>query len=114
MEEANKIGTIRIADSVVASIAAIAALETEGVYRLEGGITKDNVSKAGKKKLMSAVSAEVEDRKVVISVDMELAYGSGIKKVCAEVQSKIKQAIENMTGLSVTCVDTHVTGVVVE
>ena len=45
------IGKIKIADDVVASIAGIAAIEVDGVARLTGGISKEVVSKLGKKKL---------------------------------------------------------------
>ena len=113
MEEEKSIGTIQIADSVVASIAGIAALEAEGVSRLAGNITKDQVAKAGKKKLSGAVACEIIEKTVSVRIALLMEYGSSLKKVSAEVQSKVKQAIENMTGLSVTSVGVRVLGIVV-
>ncbi len=116
MAEENKIGTIRIADSVVISIAGIAALEAEGVYRLagNGNLTRDMVAKLGKKKLSGCVSAELNGRSVQVSVALEMEYGNSIKKVSEDVQSRIKQSIESMTGLEVTAVNVEVVGIKVK
>ncbi len=114
MEEQKGLGAIRIADSVVASIAGIAAMEAEGVAKLGGNVTKEMVAKAGKKKLAGAVNCEIANKVVNVTITMTILYGYSIKKVSAEVQSKVKQAIENMTGLTVETVNTRVLGIVVE
>ena len=105
------IGNINIADDVVASIAGIAAIEVDGVARLTGGISKEMVSKLGKKKLAKGVEVSIIDGNVEVDVSLELEYGNSITKISKEVQSKVKQAIESMTGLNVTLVNVVVSGI---
>ena len=111
MEETKSIGKINIADDVVASIAGIAAIEVDGVARLTGGISKDEAAKLGKKKLAKGVNVSIVDGKVEADISVELEYGNNISKVSQEVQAKVKQTIENMTGLSVTVVNVVVSGI---
>lgn len=106
-----KIGNISIADGVVASIAGIAAIEVEGVSKLTGNISKELVSKLGKKNLANGVKVEIVDGVVVADISVEIKYGSAIKKVSEEIQAKVKQAIETMTGLSVGVVNVMVSGI---
>ena len=108
INEEEKIGKISIADGVVASIAGIAAIEVEGVSKLTGNISKELV---GKKNLANGVKVEITDGNVVVDVSLEVEYGTSIKKVSEGVQEKVKQAIENMTGLHVRVVNVVVSGI---
>lgn len=110
----DKIGNINIADDVVATVAGIAAIEVEGVSRLTGGISKELVSKLGKKKLDKGVKVSIIDGIVEVDVSLVLEYGKSIKKVSKEVQLKVKQAIETMTGLSVSVVNVVVSAIKLE
>lgn len=106
-----KIGKISIADGVVASIAGIAAIEVEGVSKLTGNISKELVAKLGKKNLANGVKVDIAEGKVSVDLSLEIEYGTSIKKVSEEVQEKVKQAIENMTGLHVNVVNVVVSGI---
>ena len=110
MDKAN-IGTIKIADAVVSTIAGIAALEVEGVSKLSGGITKESVAKTSKRGLSKGVSAVIEEGKVTVSISYELLFSYSVKKVSEDIQNKIKQAIETMTGLEVVKVNVVVSGI---
>ncbi len=105
------IGRIRIADDVVASIAGIAAIEVKGVSKLTGNISKELVSKLGKRKLANGVKIEIIDGGVNVDISVELEYGNNIKKVSQEIQQKVKQAIENMTNLNVRVVNVVISGI---
>lgn len=109
-----KIGNIRIADSVVASIAGIAAIEVDGVSKLTGNISKELVSKLGKKNLANGVKFEIDNGVVNIDISVEIMYGSAIKKVSEEIQIKVKQAVETMTGFKVGVVNVVVSGIKLE
>lgn len=111
INEEEKIGKISIADGVVASIAGIAAIEVEGVSKLTGNISKELVAKLGKKNLANGVKVEIADGNVSVDVSLEVEYGTSIKKVSEGVQEKVKQAIENMTGLHVCVVNVVVSGI---
>lgn len=111
IKEEEKIGRISIADGVVASIAGIAAIEVEGVSRLTGNISKELVAKLGKKNLSNGVKIEIAEGRVSVDLSLEVEYGTSIRKVSEEVQEKVKQAIENMTGLHVGVVNVVVSGI---
>ena len=105
------IGQVQIVDDVVAIIAGLAATETEGVEAMAGNITNELVAKLGKKNLANGVKVEITDGNVVVDVSLEVEYGTSIKKVSEGVQEKVKQAIENMTGLHVRVVNVVVSGI---
>lgn len=113
-QEEEKLGKISIADDVVASIAGIAALEVKGVSKLTGNISKDLIGKLGKKNLAGSVKTEITGTSVRVDLSLELEYGNSIKKVSEEVQIKVKQAVENMTGLHVESVNVVVSGIKLE
>ena len=111
INEEEKIGKISIADGVVASIAGIAAIEVEGVSKLTGNISKELVAKLGKKNLANGVKVEIADGNVSVDLSLEVEYGTSMRKVSEGVQDKVKQAIENMTGLHVRVVNVVVSGI---
>ncbi len=108
------IGTVQIADDVVAIIAGLAATEVEGVKAMAGNITNELVAKLGMKNLSKGVEVEVADSKVEVSLALILAYGYNIPDVSKKVQDKVKTAIENMTGLSVSAVNVRIANVDIE
>jgi uncharacterized alkaline shock family protein YloU len=113
-EDAGKLGNISIADDVVASIAGIAATEVSGVSKLTGNISKELIAKLGKKNLANGVKIDIEDGEVSCIISLEIEYGNSIKKVSEEVQAKVKQSIENMTGLKVSVVNVVISGIKLE
>lgn len=113
-ETENKIGKVSIADDVVASIAGIAAIEVKGVSKLTGNISKELVAKLGKKNLAKGVKVDIIEGTVDVDLSLELEYGNSIKDVSENVQIKVKQAIESMTGLTVGSVNVVVSGIKLE
>ena len=94
-------GEIKIADEVVAIIAALAATEVEGVASMAGNITNELIGKLGMKNLSKGVKVDVLEGIVTVSLALNLKYNYSIVEVSARVQEKVKNAIENMTGLEV-------------
>ena len=111
--DANK-GEIKIADEVVAIIAALAATEVEGVASMAGNITNELIGKLGMKNLSKGVKVDVLEGIVTVSLALNLKYNYSIVEVSAKVQEKVKNAIENMTGLEVADVNIKVAGVEME
>ena len=110
----NTIGTVQIADDVVAIIAGLAATEVQGVSSMAGNITKEIISKLGVKNLSKGVKVTVEDGSVCVDVAINVEYGYSVTEVSYKVQDKVKTAIENMTGLNVTEVNVRIAGVSLE
>ena len=107
-------GEIKIADEVVAIIAALAAPEVEGVASMAGNITNELIGKLGMKNLSKGVKVDVLEGIVTVSLALNLKYNYSIVEVSARVQEKVKNAIENMTGLEVADVNIKVAGVEME
>lgn len=110
----NTIGTVQIADDVVAIIAGLAATEVEGVASMAGNITKEIVSKFGMKNLSKGVKVKVAEGEVTVEIALNVAYGYNVPEVSVKVQDKVKSAIENMTGLNVAEVNVKIAGVALD
>ncbi|MCC8127523.1 MAG: Asp23/Gls24 family envelope stress response protein [Clostridiales bacterium] len=109
--EKNEGGEIRIADEVVAIIAGLAATEAEGVKSMEGNVTNNLVSRLGMKNLSRGVKVDVAGAQVSVDLSLNLKYGYPIPEVSENVQERVKNAIENMTGLAVTDVNIKICGI---
>lgn len=107
-------GDVKIADEVVAIIAALAATEVDGVASMAGNITNELVSKLGMKKLSKGVKVDVLEGIVTVSLALNLKYNYSIVETTSKVQEKVKSAIENMTGLEVADINIRVAGVEME
>ena len=105
------IGEVRVADEVVAIIAALAATEVEGVASMAGNITNELIGKLGMKNLSKGVKVDVLEGIVTVSLALNLKYNYSIVEVSARVQEKVKNAIENMTGLEVSIVNVRIASV---
>lgn len=107
----NDLGVIRIADEVVSTVAGLAAVEVEGVASMSGGWGTDLVEKLGRKNLGKGIKVESSGDQTSIDIFIVIEYGYSIPKVAENVQREVKQAVETMTGLTVTAVNVHVVSV---
>ena len=114
IQDIEGIGEVQIADEVVTIIAGLAAAEVDGVASMAGNITNELVSKLGMKNLSKGVKVDVLEGIVTVSLALNLKYNYSIVEVSARVQEKVKNAIENMTGLEVADVNIKVAGVEME
>lgn len=103
-------GEVRIADSVVANIALLAAKETEGVYDTVGNAANEIMTKVGMKSASKGVRIVIIDSVVSVDLALVMQYGYNIPATCKKVQEKVKNAIENMTGLDVCDVNIRISG----
>ena len=105
------LGEVKIADEVVAIIAALAATEVEGVASMAGNITNDLIARLGMKNLSRGVKVDVLEGIVTVSLALVLKYGYNIMVVSENILDKVKAAVENMTGLTVADVNIRIAGV---
>lgn len=107
-------GEVKIASDVVAVIAALAATEIDGVHSMAGNITNELISKFGMKNLSKGVKIAMDSGEVRVDMMVVVNYGYSIPDVSEQVQERVSQQIENMTGLSVTEVNVRVASVNLE
>jgi uncharacterized alkaline shock family protein YloU len=105
------IGEVKIASEVVAVIAGLAANEVEGVASMAGNITNELIGKLGMKNMSKGVKVAMEEGVVRVDMALNMKYGYSIPKVTKQVQEKVSQQIENMTGLVVPEVNVRIAGV---
>ena len=94
----NNVGSVQIADDVVATIAALAAAEVEGVSSVVGDITNEVMSKVPVKKLTKGVRVDLLDNNVTIDLSIMIGFGYPIPETSRLVQEKVKNSVETMTG----------------
>ena len=103
-----QIGSVKIADDVVAMIGALAAMEVDGVSCMAGGVRADAIGRISRSRLSRCVKVFVNLSQVRVDLSVMLNYGFNIPATCSTVQTKVKTAIENMTGLKVSGVNVRI------
>ena len=79
-----------------------------------GKVKNKTAAKVGIKNLTKGIAIEVQGRDVLVKLNLTLRYGYSVPKTTAEVQEKVKNALENMTGLNVKAVDIRIAGINLE
>ena len=110
-QEKNGLGSIRIADEVVRIIAGLAATEGPGVAGMSGGIVGGITEMLGRKNLSKGVKVDVGEKEAAIDIFVVVEYGSKIPEVASQIQQKVKNAVQEMTGLNVVEVNVNIQGV---
>lgn len=109
IQKDESVGEVKIADEVVASIAAFATMDVEGVASMGG-----NVKEKGRLSMKSpskGVKLDVLEGVVTVTLTLNLLYGYSLMDVSKRIQEKVKTSIESMTGLKVADVNIRVAGV---
>lgn len=112
--ETNDGGRIIFADDVVATIAALAVADVEGVSALSGGVVEGITEMLGKKNMSKGVKVEVGAEEAAVDISVIVKYGYKIKEVCEKIQLAVKKAIETMTGLKVVEINVFVQSIAFE
>lgn len=107
-------GEVLISSEVVTSIAGLAALEVKGVQSTIGSITNEIVGRFGHKNLGKGVKAVINGDEVIVDMNINMKYGYNILKTCNQIQEKVKQAVESMTGLHVLEVNVRIAGIAID
>ncbi|MCD4813387.1 Asp23/Gls24 family envelope stress response protein [bacterium] len=105
-------GSIRISDEAIAVIAGLAALEVDGVASMSQGAVDGIAEMLGVKPSQGrGVKVEVRNEDVAIEINLLVEFGVDIPVVCQKVQDRVRESVEDMTGLNVSYVNISVQGV---
>jgi uncharacterized alkaline shock family protein YloU len=107
----DKDGNIAISNDVIATISAIAAKSIEGVSGMVNSLTGGFAELLGKKNPSKGVKVAITGRDVKIEMFVVVDYGVKIPDVAWEIQGKVKNEVEAMTGLNVVAVNVNIEGV---
>jgi len=111
MEEKNDTGNIKISDEAIATIASIAAKSVPGVVDLDGGPVSGIADALGVKSSTKGIKVEMSAESVSLDLNIIVAFGKDISDIASEVQEKVRESIENMTGLVAEKVNVNVNSV---
>jgi uncharacterized alkaline shock family protein YloU len=107
-------GATIISDTVVSSLAGMAAQEVEGVHmgggasRTAGGVLG---SLTGSESMTSGISVEVGRTETAIDLKMGIEYNKNILQTVEEVRRRITDRIQSMTGLRVKELNATITDI---
>lgn len=111
--QAEENGTILISEEVIASIAALAVREVEGVFGLSAGTSLDIGNILGKKNLRKGIRVQFNENGFEISCNLIVRMGSAIMTVAKAVQEAIAEEVTVMTGTRPLCVNVNVSGIAI-
>jgi len=105
-------GQIRINNNVVAIIAHETAQKVPGVVELQGSLADGIAGMIGKKSKDKGIRIEKESEEfLTIDLTVVLEFGVKIPDICVQLQSAVKEAVEDMTGQQVYAVNVVVQGI---
>jgi len=104
-------GSINICQSVVAVIAASAAVDVDGVHGLFQLAGRELTTVSGKKGISRGIKVNIEGDDITVDVSFIANLGYSVSEVGAAVQKAVKTAIEEAVGAKVTAVNIHICGV---
>lgn len=111
--QAQENGSILISEEVIASIAALAVREVDGVYGLSATSSFDISKVIGKKNLRNGIRVSLNGDEISIACNLIVKMGSAVMTVAKNVQEAISDEVASMTGSRPTRVNVNVCGVAV-
>jgi uncharacterized alkaline shock family protein YloU len=112
MSENGSSGAVRVANEVIASIAALAASEIEGVEGLDEAAARHFGDWVRRQSAHRGVRVHIEtDRSIHLEVFITVASDAKLAEVAASVQANVVEATERMLGLEVGEVNVFVSSV---
>src|ERR687898_425393 len=107
-------GATTISDTVVSSIAGMAAQEVEGVH-MGGGASRTASgvlgSLTGSESKTSGISVEVGRTETAIDLKMGIEYNKNILQTVEEVRRRITDRVQSMTGLRIKELNATITDI---
>ena len=110
MAFSNNDGIVQISDDVLVTIVQTAALEIDGVHSINKTLANEIIGKLGKKSF-KGISILNENNKLTININLTIKQDYKILDVAKNVQLKVKNAIENMTGLEIDKININVVSI---
>ena len=104
------VGTVKIAEEVILTIATTAVCETEGVARIyaKGAVNPKNLIDSFKPS-KGVFYAETSDG-IEITVQIAVVSGQKITAVAEKVQENVIETVQSMTGIVVTRINVMING----
>ena len=104
-------GTLQISTEVIAKIARCAALEIDGVAEVScGSQNKKLRNLLETSSIQTPVTVEMRDGTANITLHLMVRFGARIPAIAEKVQDNVKNAVQNMTNVTVSRVNLVIAG----
>ena len=109
-------GSLQISTEVIAKIARCAALEIEGVAEVSCGRQQSKKAKELLEmvNIQSPVTVEMREGTADITLNLVVRFGTCIPVMAEKVQKNVKNAVQNMTRVTVSRVNLIIAGLAAE
>lgn len=106
-------GTLKVSEDVIATIARLATCEVDGVESLTKATAsfKQLFLKPGKN---GGIKIKLSGDVVEISISVIVKSGARVVVVGEEIQTRVKENVQGMTGVTVSRVNVTISGIVFE
>jgi len=112
VEQTDTLGSVRVANEVIASIAAMAAGEIDGVAGLDETGARHFGDWIKRQSAHRGVRVHVDpERQIHLEVFLCVRSSAVVGKVAEKVQTNVVEAVERMLGLEVSEVNVYVSSV---
>ena len=104
LEEKKSIGSVKISKDVLVKITEIATKEIEGVHSLKSSDEMKTI-------LPKSVNVNIVDDLATVYVSVVFMPEANIPSVTSTIQKNVKEAIQSMTGITVSKVNVIASGI---
>ncbi|MDD5644265.1 MAG: Asp23/Gls24 family envelope stress response protein [bacterium] len=106
-----ELGETKIHNDVIATIAGIALAEVKGISSPSGGFVEGITGIIGRKYCEKGIKVEFAEDSIILEIPVIVEYGVRIPETALEIQKKIKERVERLTGNNVKSVNICVQGI---
>lgn len=99
-------------DQVIKKIAGITANQVDGVISLDGNVFSELTDRLTPgSDSTKGIDADVGEQQVSLKLEATIEYGKNATQIFKEVLGKVKQALKEMTGLTLVEFELHINDV---
>lgn len=107
----NPIGSVYVANSVIAEIAGAVTADCYGVVGMASRNVKDGIVSLVKSDIARGVGVVVQDSGIAVEIHIIVRYGVNINTICKSIVNRVRYALETGVGIKVSRIDVKVEGV---
>ncbi len=112
VKTSNQLGTITISDTVLSTIAGIAACDCAGIVGMSASNTAEGIAELLKREsLTKGIKVISDEESIKFELHVIIEYGVSMIAAAHNVIEAVKYAVESQTGLRVDNVDVLIQGI---
>jgi uncharacterized alkaline shock family protein YloU len=102
-----ELGLIHIHENVIAAAVRKATAGVDGVIRLSGNAIVNNIAELiGNKSITDrSIAVHIDGENVAVEVKVNIQYGVHVPTVAGNIQTRVVEEVEKITGMTVTAVN---------